>query len=44
MSRISTPLILLALAITAALAGASMDARAHQLIYSHGAKTAVSAA
>lgn len=44
MFRLSTPLILLALAITAALAGASMDHKAHQLIYSHGAKPAVSAA
>ncbi len=37
-------LILLALAVAAALAGASVDASAHQMIYSLGTKQAVAAA
>ncbi len=45
MSRISKPtLFLLALAVAAALAGASVDASAHQMIYSLGTKTAVASA
>ena len=37
-------LILLALAVTAALVGASVDASAHQMIYSLGTKQATVAA
>ena len=45
MLRISKPtLVVLALAVAAALAGASVDANAHQMIYSLGIKQAPIAA
>lgn len=45
MTRFHKPtLVLLALALTAALVGASVDASAHQMIYSLGTKQAAIAA